>query len=312
MPKYAFKFIAGKYQDGEYPIPDAGELFVGRAADVEIVLVEDMVSRRHAKLVVHNGNMTLSDLGSTNGTFVNGEKITTLVVHQDDRVMVGTSIFKIISLETADAVAPADADELRAMLTKLGDRGQATNRSMSGELSEVPLPDLLQLFATNKRTGTLKVDCGDSRYGTVELYVKAGALEHLQADNLPTLPPQKVLCRLMTLTNGKFEFVSNALPEPLPKTFENTLENLLIEATRLNDETSRALQAMPACGQGFALTVPLQAPLVALKPEVLATLQQAINLGTVDDVLDATAASDEAAVQHLTTLLKGRYLTAKT
>jgi hypothetical protein len=312
MPKYAFKFIAGKYQDGEYPIPEAGELIIGRAADVEIVLVEDMVSRRHAKLVVHNNNMTLSDLGSTNGTYVNGEKITTLVVHLDDRVMVGTSIFKIIPLETAESQIPVDPAQLRANLMELGDRGQATSRSMSGDLAEVPLPDLLQLFATNKRTGTLKVEYTESRYGTVALYIKAGALEHLQADALPTLPPQKVLCRLMTLTNGKFEFVGNELPPQLPKTFENTLENLLIEATRLNDETRRALQSMPACGQGFFLTRPLQSPLSALKPEQLATLQQAINLGDVDEVLDATALSDEAAVQHLTHLLKERYLTAKT
>src|SRR5436189_3489590 len=97
MGKYAFKFISGKYVGGEFPIPDEGELLIGRASDLDLVLVEDMVSRKHAKLIAQNGSLTLSDLGSTNGTFVNGEKIRRTELKRNDRILIGTSIIKVIS-----------------------------------------------------------------------------------------------------------------------------------------------------------------------------------------------------------------------
>ena len=72
----ALRFISGKYQGGEFPLPDEGEIVIGRSSELDMVLVEDMVSRRHAKISVQDGDIFLEDLGSTNGSFVNGEKIT--------------------------------------------------------------------------------------------------------------------------------------------------------------------------------------------------------------------------------------------
>ena len=42
---YALRFISGKYQGGEYPLSDAGELVIGRSSEQDMVLIEDMVSR---------------------------------------------------------------------------------------------------------------------------------------------------------------------------------------------------------------------------------------------------------------------------
>ena len=72
---YALRFISGKYQGGEYPLAENGELVIGRSSDLDMVLIEDMVSRKHAKITLAPGQITISDLGSTNGTFVNGEKV---------------------------------------------------------------------------------------------------------------------------------------------------------------------------------------------------------------------------------------------
>ena len=52
---YALRFISGKYQGGEFPLIDSGELVIGRASDLDLVLIEDMVSRKHAKISVHDG-----------------------------------------------------------------------------------------------------------------------------------------------------------------------------------------------------------------------------------------------------------------
>ena len=72
---YALRFISGKYQGGEFPLHKGREIVIGRSSELEMVLIEDMVSRRHAAITVNGDELTIADVGSTNGTFVNGEKV---------------------------------------------------------------------------------------------------------------------------------------------------------------------------------------------------------------------------------------------
>src|SRR5690242_7412914 len=67
------------------------EATIGRSPSCEIPLTEDdQISRRHARFFVRGGHVRLSDLGSRNGTSVNGERISgEVVLHPGDRVQVG-------------------------------------------------------------------------------------------------------------------------------------------------------------------------------------------------------------------------------
>jgi hypothetical protein len=98
-PRYALRFISGKYQGGEFPLRMNREIIIGRSSDLDMVLVEDMVSRKHAKISTTDGEVFIQDLGSTNGTFVNGEKITRSRLQEGDRILVGTSIIKMVSVD---------------------------------------------------------------------------------------------------------------------------------------------------------------------------------------------------------------------
>lgn len=66
-----------------------GPMRIGRAPECELVLEDSRVSRRHARLHARNGVLVLTDLGSTNGTRVNGNRITELVLGEGDRIQVG-------------------------------------------------------------------------------------------------------------------------------------------------------------------------------------------------------------------------------
>src|SRR5277367_6567957 len=94
---FVLRFISGKYQGGEFPIATDKQILVGRSSDLDMVLVEDMVSRKHARIAMQGEQIWIEDLGSTNGTFVNGEKIKRARLKEGDRVLIGTSILKVIA-----------------------------------------------------------------------------------------------------------------------------------------------------------------------------------------------------------------------
>jgi DNA-binding NtrC family response regulator len=58
-----------------FPLPHTGEVVIGRSDEVGLCLKTSSVSRRHAKIIMANGEARISDLGSQNGTHVNGELI---------------------------------------------------------------------------------------------------------------------------------------------------------------------------------------------------------------------------------------------
>ena len=71
-------------------IPMSGApIRIGRAPECELVLKDTLVSRRHARLHARDGVLVLTDLGSTNGTRVNGHRVSELVLGAGDRIEVG-------------------------------------------------------------------------------------------------------------------------------------------------------------------------------------------------------------------------------
>lgn len=69
-----------------------GEVIIGRSPSCTISLEDAKVSRRHVRLALENGEARVSDLGSRNGTVVNGEKIEAeMVLLPGDRLQVGDS-----------------------------------------------------------------------------------------------------------------------------------------------------------------------------------------------------------------------------
>ncbi|MEO5703713.1 MAG: DUF3662 and FHA domain-containing protein [Candidatus Limnocylindrales bacterium] len=71
-------------------IPVSGApIRIGRAPECELVLRDSRVSRRHARLHARDGVLVLTDLGSSNGTRVNGHRVTELVLGAGDQIQVG-------------------------------------------------------------------------------------------------------------------------------------------------------------------------------------------------------------------------------
>jgi hypothetical protein len=73
-----------------------GNMVIGRAAECELALDDTFVSQQHARLFAKNGSWYVEDLGSTNGTFVNDQRLgAPAMVQPGDRIRTGTTIMEL-------------------------------------------------------------------------------------------------------------------------------------------------------------------------------------------------------------------------
>ena len=109
---------------GEFFLDAPGEsLIVGRTADCQIRIADQQLSRRHFRLAWNETVCQLTDLGSTNGTWINGQRIQEAILREGDEIAAGDSAFRIDRVEeplaTASAAshpaAPAGPTELRPL-----------------------------------------------------------------------------------------------------------------------------------------------------------------------------------------------------
>ncbi|WP_339742696.1 GGDEF domain-containing protein [uncultured Rubinisphaera sp.] len=87
---------------GLIDIPVSG-LKIGRGDAADYILHDDSISREHACITFRDGACYLQDLGSTNGTFLNGEEIQNTEIRPGDRITVGSYIFKLLSNDETEA-----------------------------------------------------------------------------------------------------------------------------------------------------------------------------------------------------------------
>ena len=73
-----------------------GVILIGRGADAQLNLDDDYVSTRHARVVSGDNGIYVEDLGSTNGSYVNGQRITgPTTITLSDTVRIGRTTMKL-------------------------------------------------------------------------------------------------------------------------------------------------------------------------------------------------------------------------
>src|SRR6266513_5929081 len=91
------------------PIPiERDEVVIGRAIEADVRLNDSRASRLHARIsseldpTTNQTNCRITDLGSTNGTLVNGEPITEVPLNDGDKIVIGDHLFRFDLLDEID------------------------------------------------------------------------------------------------------------------------------------------------------------------------------------------------------------------
>jgi hypothetical protein len=96
LSDYVLSWTDARGTTGRRELPQ-GELHLGRVSSCDIVLNDAEVSRNHALLRIDRDTVSIRDLGSRNGTFVNGQQVTNADLNPGDEIKLGNSVLYLLA-----------------------------------------------------------------------------------------------------------------------------------------------------------------------------------------------------------------------
>jgi hypothetical protein len=183
---------------------------------------------------------------------------------------------------------------------RLEDVGKvAGDKGVTGELNQISLPDLIQLFQGNRKSGTIELvrrGSGDQEEHGAIMLVQGDVVQAVAG----AVEGEKALFRLLTWGEGSFAFRHGS--DDVPHKIHTPTRNLLMEGMRQVDELARLGPQLPASEAHVALrvkTAELPNTIHPLTQEVLLLLEL---YGTVQDVVDRCSYPDYQVLRTLQTL----------
>lgn len=149
------KVVGGKHAGQIIPL-NRRKFLIGREEDCQLRPNSDMVSRHHCVFSVDDFSVRLRDLGSTNGTLVNGERIRKdIVLSAGDRVVIGNLEFELV-IKSGVIVPEADSTAIPPVTLTVEDT-QVTSKTVL----EIPVPSKSAATApVGSETTTIQVRPG--------------------------------------------------------------------------------------------------------------------------------------------------------
>jgi len=190
-----------------------------------------------------------------------------------------------------------DTQRLRASDAIVGETGGGVD----GELEQLPLTDLLQLFHVSRKTGTVELE-RRSKAGAVEVGRVALARGEIVHAEVGRIRGEKALFRLIAWLRGSFAFRPG--PAPAESTVVQPTLALLREGRRQVSEWKRLAERMPPMDAHATLTIrsaSLPNVIHPLTQEVLLVLE---NFSRIGDVVDHCSYPDYQVLRMLHTLIR--------
>ena len=132
-------------------------MLIGRDTTVsDLVLVDECVSKRHAMILYHEGCFFIQDLGSRNGTYVNGKRIDSMVeLFVGDELFIEPYTMRFAVADEARVLNHACTDTFSSLDFDKGDT--------AGFLNAMDIVDVVKLFGSGDKSGLLNIQDGEGR-----------------------------------------------------------------------------------------------------------------------------------------------------
>ncbi len=308
---------AGPGAERTFRVLPLQRVVIGRSDTSTICLDEGDVSRRHALVEHQDGEPHLIDLASTNGTFVNGERIDAVALATGDRIQIGSSVFEVTVGRSAEPQAPPKKDEdskVRKQVASIQAKLQGAPSGsgavlvqqtvLAGSLEGVGLASLLQILEANRNSGSLL------------LHLEAGVgrlhLNHGRVDDATfgAARGMKAFTRLLACTGGHFELLAPGIDPDRP-TIEGPLDALLLTAMTEIDEFAEYRSGLPADDALLVFNPSRYFVLSRMPPDLFDVLATIARHRSVRSVIDECQLSDLVVCRNLLMLLSEGIVTVE-
>jgi pSer/pThr/pTyr-binding forkhead associated (FHA) protein len=269
---------------------------------VDLLLLDEKVSRKHAKISTHQGQVLIEDLASRNGTFVNGARIRSVELKDGDQIAIGAATIKLVSLGEAKPRLPHPA---ASSAQAASSPAPAVSPLISGSISEMPLPDLLQLFDNSRKSGVLTIR---STQGIGKIYLREGQVYHAEIDANPVVKPRKAFYRMFAWTEGAFDLKPLGEHVVAEEITESTT-SLVLEGVRQLDEIRILEPKLPRHGARLHAAEPLPGNLRDLATEEIQLFQLVLDHNVLETVIDSFPGTDFDAYTCLLDLMRRGFVT---
>lgn len=194
------------YAEGYGALPAAFPLnkrtcTIGREASADFALPVTAVSRRHAEIVPHKGGYLVRDLGSTNGTLVDGKRIEEAVLEANAELRLGDAIFKMVERGGAEyALYGLDGRMLDG-----AERATRHETRLVGGFQMDQVAAALELIASTELSVLILGESGTGKeVAARELHDKSGRRGQFSAVNCAALPDNLIESELFGYKKGAF------------------------------------------------------------------------------------------------------------
>jgi hypothetical protein len=197
---------------------------VGRSRKCDLRLPGTDASRRHAEISGSAQGFTLLDLGSTNGTYVNGQRVRECVLQPGDQIEIGASLITFCQVGGGLENIEFERDTEKTTTRERPTSGQV----FGGDLAEIPPCAVLQILQMGRKSGLLGIEFEE---GVGRLWLSDGAPVHAETKRHSGFDAAMEIATAMV---GRFTFRSHE--EPPEITIKASVTELLLEASRVLDE----------------------------------------------------------------------------
>ncbi len=95
VPKFVLRGVSGAAFGKNYPVPN--QVIIGRAPECDISIASDEISRKHAQVKPVSDGLSVEDLGSSNGTYINGARVQQGILRPGDELRLDTIRFLLVA-----------------------------------------------------------------------------------------------------------------------------------------------------------------------------------------------------------------------
>ena len=210
-------------------VPRSRALVLGRGAECDVPIPTPRASRNHAEVCFSDEQVVVRDLDSTNGTFVNGERIgEDKALRPGDRIGIGGAEVIFCRVVREGALA-AGQDDDATIVCQDPDPEVGRAELLRGDLSQIPVTALLQMLAEEQMTGSVAILSGEN---SARIWLERGRPVHAQTNTAEGIAAAVEICGLRS---GRFLCADGA--EPPDRTLDMNATELLLEASRQVDES---------------------------------------------------------------------------